>query len=134
MEDYKLKYLEMIQNIITRMASNSFILKGWAVTLITGTFALSSKDTNSWFFLIAYVPIIFFWFLDSYYLQMERKYRILYNQIVDIPSNQISFKFDIKSSMAEDKTLFIQCFVSCTECGFYIPMVVLVSVIVILIK
>lgn len=134
MEDFKLKYLDMIQNIITRMASNSFILKGWAVTLITGTFALSSKDSNSWFFLIAYVPIILFWFLDSYYLQMERKYRNLYNQIVDMPSDKINFKFDVARSKAENETLFIQCFVSCTECGFYIPMIVLVAVIVILIK
>ena len=31
MED-KLKYLEMIQEIIKRMASNSFLLKGWSVT------------------------------------------------------------------------------------------------------
>ena len=38
----KLKHLEFIQGIITRMANNSFMLKGWAVTLVAGIFALSS--------------------------------------------------------------------------------------------
>ena len=42
----KLKHLEMIQGIINRMASNSFALKGWSVTLVAGIFALSSKDAN----------------------------------------------------------------------------------------
>lgn len=31
--DNKLKHLELIQGVINRMASNSFKLKGWAVTL-----------------------------------------------------------------------------------------------------
>ena len=48
----KLKHLEMIQGIINRMASNSFALKGWSVTLVAGIFALSSKDANEIYFLI----------------------------------------------------------------------------------
>ena len=65
------KYLEMIQDVVKRMATNSFMLKGWAVTLVAGIFALSAKDTNKIFFIVAYIPIILFWFLDSYYLQLE---------------------------------------------------------------
>lgn len=56
----KMKYLEIIQNVISRMASNSFALKGWAVALVSGVFVLSSKDSNALYFLIAYVPIVFF--------------------------------------------------------------------------
>ena len=37
--DKKLKHLEMVQGVINRMASNSFMLKGWAVTLVAGIFA-----------------------------------------------------------------------------------------------
>ena len=36
----KYKHLEMIQNIIQRMATNSFMLKGWAVTLIVAILGL----------------------------------------------------------------------------------------------
>ena len=42
----KMQHLQMIQDVITRMANNSFMLKGWAVTLIAGIFALASKDTS----------------------------------------------------------------------------------------
>ena len=38
----KIKHLEIIQGIINRMAGNSFALKGWAVTLIAGIFALAN--------------------------------------------------------------------------------------------
>lgn len=46
MVDYKVPHLEMIQGVINRMARNSFALKGWAVTLVAGIFALSSKNTD----------------------------------------------------------------------------------------
>ena len=36
----KIKYLEMIQNVINRMAKNSFLLKGWSITLLTGIITL----------------------------------------------------------------------------------------------
>jgi len=32
MMENKIKHLEMLQNVIARMASNSFIIKGWSVT------------------------------------------------------------------------------------------------------
>lgn len=54
----KIRYLEMIQNIISRMASNSFALKGWAVSLIAGIFALSNKEAEKNFFLISYIPMV----------------------------------------------------------------------------
>lgn len=76
--DNKIKHLELIQDIIRRMSSNSFKLKGWAVTLISGIFVLAAKDTEKIFFFIAYLPIIMFWGLDSFYLLQEKGYRALY--------------------------------------------------------
>ena len=64
----KLKHLEMVQSVINRMANNSFMLKGWAVTLVAGIFVLAGKDTDKLYFLVAYIPVIVFWGLDSYYL------------------------------------------------------------------
>lgn len=75
MED-KIRYLEMIQSVIQRMANNSFLLKGWTVSLIVAIFVLSDKVTDQIYFIFTYIPAIVFWILDSYYLQLERKYRI----------------------------------------------------------
>lgn len=90
MED-KYKHLEMIQNIIQRMATNSFMLKGWAVTLIVAIFALADKDMNQNYFGLTYIPAITFWFLDSYYLQLERKFKMLY----DIVRQKAVVEFDL---------------------------------------
>ena len=60
----KLKHLEMVQGVINRMANNSFMLKGWAVTLVAGIFALSGEATDKLYFLVAYIPIIVFWGLE----------------------------------------------------------------------
>jgi hypothetical protein len=76
--DTKIKHLEFIQAIVTRMAGNSFQLKSWSVTLVSALLALAAKDSNRNIIWIAYLPIIFFWFLDSYYLRQERMYRKLY--------------------------------------------------------
>ena len=32
----KLKHLELVQGVVNRMSNNSFLLKGWAVTLVAG--------------------------------------------------------------------------------------------------
>ncbi len=45
----KLKHLELSQGVINRMAGNSFLLKGWSVTLVSALFALSAKDSNQMF-------------------------------------------------------------------------------------
>lgn len=46
----KINHLGMIQGVINRMASNSFALKGWAVTLVVGIFVLAGKDADKRYF------------------------------------------------------------------------------------
>lgn len=79
LKDYMLKEVDLIQNIIKRMASSSFMIKGWTITLVVATLLL--KDDNSKV-LIAYIPLIVFWYLDSYFLWQERMYRKLYNWVI----------------------------------------------------
>ena len=52
-KDELFKEIDLIQGCINRMAQNSFMLKGWAVTLAAGIFALASKDTDKMYFLIS---------------------------------------------------------------------------------
>jgi hypothetical protein len=128
--DTKIKHLEIVQAIINRMASNSFMLKGWAVTLVVGIFALAAKDSSQIFFLIAYVPIVMFWFLDSYYLRLERQYRALYDKIRNNLSNEIDFMLSPPPINVNDKTALYQCLLSPTELGFYLPFALLISIVV----
>jgi hypothetical protein len=130
--DFKVKHLEMILSLISRVSSNSFFLKGWSLTLIAGVFALSAKDANDYLYLFSFVPILLFWFLDSYYLQLERKYRCLFNSVLLKKPEEIDFRLDITSSNATEGTLFCQCLLSKTELWFYFPLALLVGLILII--
>ena len=97
MEEKQVRYLEMIQSIVTRMASNSFMLKGWSVTLTSALFALAAKDANARYVYIAYFPAIMFWCLDGYFLYQERLFRKLYAYNVENPSLIKLFSMDTRS-------------------------------------
>lgn len=100
----KLKHLELVQGVINRMASNSFLLKGWSVTLISALFALAAQDTNQLFIYLAYFPCVAFWSLDGYFLWQEKMYRKLYDEVtqksedkIDFNLNAVQYKDDVDS-------------------------------------
>ena len=131
MED-KRKHLELVQGVINRMAGNSFMLKGWAVTLVAGIFALAGKDTDKLYFLVAYVPIIIFWGLDAYYLLQERLYRSLYDKVRQVDEDNIDFS--LMATMQEfnnEKNCYSSCVFSKTELWFYFPLAIVCTGIII---
>ena len=77
MEDVR-QYLQMLQDIINRMASNSSNCKAWAITLFTAMAALliGVEVMRQWIWIILF-PIVLFYFLDAYYLGLEKDYRNL---------------------------------------------------------
>jgi hypothetical protein len=77
----RVKYLEMIQTIVTRMAGNSFLVKGWTVTIVAALVALAAKEAETRFALVALLPTLSFWGSDAYYLRYERLFRRLYDDV-----------------------------------------------------
>lgn len=122
----KIKHLELIETIIERMARNSFLLKGWAVTLIVGILALAGRRENPQFFLIALLPIVMFWGLDSYYLYQERLYRGLYDWVRENEAPNLNFSMKIPSEIKEEYKAVV---FSKTEGTFYLSLVVCVILI-----
>ena len=116
--DNKLKHLEFIQNVITRMNTNSFLLKGWCITLISALFVLSAKDSNAMYILIAYIPLPVFWVLDAFYLSKERQYRALYNKVSSMPPDEITFSMNTKE-FEKAKNTWHECILSNTLLLFY---------------
>jgi hypothetical protein len=81
MSPEKLKYLEMIQSVITRMAANQMQLRTWSVTLGVAVIGYAaSKDGHPHAALLALLPAFTFWLQDGYYLTLERKFRGLYDR------------------------------------------------------
>ena len=91
MDEKKIKHLEMIQGVVNRMSHISFLLKGWSVVLVSALFALSAKDSNVQFVLLAYFPALIFWFLDGYFLWQERLYRRLYDRARLVDESEVDF-------------------------------------------
>jgi hypothetical protein len=90
----KHKHLEFIQNAINRMAGNSFLLKGWTVTLVSAIFALAQKDANRAYLLVPIFPGLIFWFLDGYFLRQERLFRKLYDHVRLLDEDKIDFSMN----------------------------------------
>ena len=79
--DNKRTHLELIQGIINRLSTNSFVLKGWSVVLVSALFALAAPESRPAFVYLAYIPTVVFWGLDGYFLWQERLYRALYDHV-----------------------------------------------------
>lgn len=119
----KIKHLEMIEHIIERMAKNSFQLKTWTMTLVTAIFALLPKAASQQALVFAFIPTISFWLLDSFYLQKEREYRILYESITRTDEENINFSMNTGNANAtlnETKPVcYWKCLFSMSEFLFY---------------
>ena len=95
--DQKIKHLEFIQGVINRLSTNSFLLKGWSVVLVSALFALSANNSNTHFIALAYFPAIVFWGLDGYFLWQERLYRALYDQVRNSDVEMADFSMDVSA-------------------------------------
>ena len=91
-KDFIIKELEIIQGIINRMAHNSFLIKGWTIALVVVILLLKGNKYHTF---IAFIPILVFWFLDAYFLRLERLYRRLYNWVKDNRLKTKDFLFDL---------------------------------------
>lgn len=89
--DAKLKHLEFVQNVITRMNTNSFMTKGWVATIVAALFALATKDSDHRLVYVAWFAIPMFWILDGFYLSQERQYRLLYDHLRAVDPGDIDF-------------------------------------------
>jgi hypothetical protein len=94
MIEAKLKHLEFIQGAINRMATTSFLLKGWAITIVGGLLALTFKEINPRYLYISLVVLLLFWLLDAMYLSHERNFVRLYEKVRTINDDAIDFSMD----------------------------------------
>ncbi len=68
------KEIDLIQACITRMANNSFMIKGWCLTLFVALITFFNlKDLSDILLIGALVAVVFlFAYLDAFYLWQER--------------------------------------------------------------
>lgn len=130
----KLKHLEFIQSNIARMNQCSFQMKGWMVTIVSALLAVyaagmtEGQKGNAAYLFVAIIPTVIFWLLDSYYLQQERKFRGVYNDVAEIApeKSRIAIKpFEMPlGKYTGGKYCFCAVLFSRTEWPLYVPIIV----------
>ena len=121
MSEEKIKYLEFIQNIVTRMNQNSFMIKGWTVAIVSALLAIYANKENKLFILISIFPVLIFMFLDSYYLWQGRKFRHLYNKVLEENESKQIKLFSMNTNVGNEccKICYFKVLFSVTELVFY---------------
>ena len=99
-EKLLIEEVKVAQDIIKRMASNSFSVKTWTITLIVATLLFKGNGSHTF---IAFIPLFAFWFLDSYYLQQERLFRKVHNWLVEYRPNHDDDLFNMNPMRFRDK-------------------------------
>ena len=94
-----IKHMEMIQGIVNRLAFNSFLIKGWSITILAAALLFIANTTAPERIVLCFaIPVLVFWGLDGYFLWQERLFRKLYNRVRK--------KSDTDFAMALDKSGF----------------------------
>jgi hypothetical protein len=130
--EQKHKHLELIQGVINRLSTNSFLLKGWSVVLVSALFALSAPDSRIAFVYLAYIPAIIFWGLDGFFLWQEKLFRKLYDRVRLLSDDDIDFSMDTSTIEGDDRPTWICATFSKTLIPFHGVLIFAVLVVMIL--
>lgn len=90
------KEIDLIQSCINRMAQNSFMVKGWLITLVTVILALLPEKVNTrGICIIVLLATFCFWYLDAFFLRLERLYRWKYEWVIVKRCETDEFCYDL---------------------------------------
>ena len=99
------KEIDLIQNCISRMARNSFMLKGWAISLLAVVITLTADRLDPLFlFCSIFVPVLCFWYLDAFFLRAEKMYRKMYEWVLTARKEEnLEYQYDLNPNRFKDK-------------------------------
>lgn len=129
-------YISLLQENITRMASNSANCKGWLLTLVSAITALQLTATDLRGILwIAPVLILLFYYLDSYYLGLERKFIKLEGEFIKKAKAKVEgamteglYSFNI-NTIKDNRATTLSALLSESTLPFYLILFLIVLVI-----
>ncbi|MCM1142408.1 MAG: hypothetical protein NC453_27885, partial [Muribaculum sp.] len=94
-------YISLLDKTINRMATCSANCKAWLIALITGSLTISDKITAEYIWIFLFPSFLFF-FLDSYYLGIQRRFILIEQDFLKKLRKQedvsnLIYSFNIKS-------------------------------------
>lgn len=85
------KELDLVQDVVNRMSKMTFLIKGWAISVLTLGISIKvglvGKSGLTWYSYVSglffLLPLLAFWYLDSYYFQLEHAFRTKYKDVLN---------------------------------------------------
>lgn len=102
--------LTSLQNTIGRLSGHSFGAKGWAITVTSGFIAAAVSQNKPQLLVGSVLPCLFFWWLDAYYLMLERRFRRKFIALLENPQSKVTAEIFAHETTQDEvgvlKTLF----------------------------
>ncbi len=111
------------------MASNQFYIKGWAIALLTGLFAIWVKDPSKTYVNLEYFLISIFWILEGYFLTQERLFRDLYDHVRRLKEKEVDFSMNTQVYTEKARNTLVYALFSKPLFLFYLALIVMVWII-----
>lgn len=130
------EYLQMIQSAIDRMSTSSAIFKGFAAAIVAGVSAISFGEVSLIVIILSFIPVLSFMMMDVYYLQLERRYRALFEMV---RKGKYSDDYCMKAPQVKElvqagadlyKVKLNQCIFSSSIMLFYFPIITICLIII----
>lgn len=112
------KHLELVSGIVGRMAGASAAAKGWAITISGAAFGVAVVQDSWYLFLLGVVALLVFGIIDGLYLHNEKKFRDLYDAIVQNSVAPLSMTASNLQNRPKNKS-----YASWSIVGFYAPLI-----------
>lgn len=81
LETNRVSHLQMIQAVIGRLGNDSFLIKGWAVTIAGALLGFAADRHSERLAVLSLIPTVLFWVQDSLFLRSERLFRLLHEDV-----------------------------------------------------
>ncbi|EPB8167308.1 hypothetical protein ACRTAK_002992 [Clostridium perfringens] len=135
------KEIDLIQSCINRMAQNSFIVKGWFISLIAVILTLLPEKFNiNYLYCISFIISFCFWYLDAFFLKTERLYRFKYQWVITERLKNDNYFYDLnpynrnmwydKNGNIPSEPNIIQVMFSKTLLVIYLPIIILIIILI----
>jgi len=120
-QDNKVKYLQMIQDVVKRMADTSAAMKRYTLVAFAGAAALARALEEPGAMLLAMLLVFIFWALDAQYLRQEKWFRDMYDLARAQDPEEIDFNLT-PPAVVRDKTGIGYGFSSWSTWWLYAPL------------
>lgn len=124
--DLRLKQLELLQGVITRLSNQAAALKNFCITVTTAVCGFAVTVQRPGLALLSLIPVVIFAYLDARYLTAEKCFRAVFERERLVSWEEIpSFHFVLEG----DKPGVLRSLTSWSILGFYLPIALFAALI-----